>query len=146
MSAHLVLEQAIEIQCELAKSTDNYGLPLINLSVLKVANTPNTQFLLQAELRAIQNGLQYGQIKDDNGNTYNGYVKDGKREGVGITTTPSGDKDIAEYHLNKLHGCGKVEYADGSKDWGEYKDVKREGYGTFEAANGHRYIGQYRQG
>jgi hypothetical protein len=59
MAAHLVLEQVIEIQCKLAKSTDDYGLPLINLSVLKVANTPNTQFLLQAELRAIQNGLQY---------------------------------------------------------------------------------------
>jgi serine/threonine protein kinase len=54
MSAHLVLEQVIEIQCMLAKSTDDYGLTVTDPSLLRVANTPNTQFLLQAELRAIQ--------------------------------------------------------------------------------------------
>ena len=56
MTAHLVLEQVIEIQCKLAKLTD-YGLTVSDLSLIKVANTPNTQFLLQAELRAIQMGL-----------------------------------------------------------------------------------------
>jgi hypothetical protein len=70
-------------------------------SLIRVANTPNTQFLLQAELRAIQSGSQYGEIKYNNGFIFNVYVKDGKREGVGITTTPSGLKDIAEYHLDK---------------------------------------------
>jgi hypothetical protein len=72
---------------------------------------------------------------------YNGYVKDGKREGVGITTTPSGQKDIGEYHLNKLHGCAKVEFEDGNSYWGEFKDGKKEGYGTKEWATGSRYIG-----
>jgi hypothetical protein len=62
MCAHLVLEQVIEIQCMLAKSTD-YGLAVTDPSLLRVANTPNTQFLLQAELRAIQNGLQYKEIQ-----------------------------------------------------------------------------------
>jgi serine/threonine protein kinase len=52
MSAHSVLEQVIEIQCMLAKSTD-YGLAVTDPSLLRVANTPDTQFLLQAELRAI---------------------------------------------------------------------------------------------
>jgi serine/threonine protein kinase len=142
MSALLVLEQVIEIQCMLAKSTD-YGLPLINPSLIRVANTPNTQFLLQAELRAIQMGLQYNETKDTDGNTYNGYVKDGNREGVGITTLKDGQKDIAEYHLHKLHGCGNVEYANGDRYWGEYKDGNAEGYGTFEWAYGKRYIGQW---
>jgi hypothetical protein len=76
MTAHLVLEQVIEIQCMLAKSTD-YELFVTDPSLLRVTNTPNTQFLLQAELRAIQNGLQYGEYKYDNGGTYNGYVKNG---------------------------------------------------------------------
>jgi hypothetical protein len=53
MTAHLVLEQVIEIQCMLSKSTD-YGLTVTDPSLIRVANTPNTQFLLQAELRAIQ--------------------------------------------------------------------------------------------
>ena len=53
-------------------------------SLLRVATTPSTQFLLQAELRAIQQGLQYTEIQADEV-TYKGYVdKDGQREGVGI--------------------------------------------------------------
>jgi hypothetical protein len=111
-------------------------------SLIRVANTPNTQFLLQAELRAIQNGLQYIEIEDEDGNTYKGYVdKDGKREGVGIRIFTSGYKDYGEWHLNKLHGCAKVEYASGDNYWGEWKDYKREGYGTYEWASGSRYIG-----
>ena len=45
---------------------------------------------------------------------YNGYLKNGLREGPGITIFTSGQKDIAEYHLNKLHGCGKTEFEDGN--------------------------------
>jgi hypothetical protein len=139
MTAHLVLEQVIEIQCMLAKSTD-YGLPVSDLSLIRVTNTPNTQFLLQAELRAIQMGLKY--IEASNKElTYKGYVKDGNREGVGIKTWKDGQKDIGEYHLNKLHGCAKVEYANGNSYWGEFKDGNYEGYGTGEGANRDRCIG-----
>jgi hypothetical protein len=74
-------------------------------SLIRVANTPNTQFLLQAELRAIKNDLQYGELKFDDG-IHNGYIKDGKREGVGIFVSTSGQTDIGEY-TNKLHGCVK---------------------------------------
>jgi hypothetical protein len=49
-SAHKVLEQIVEIQCMLAKSTD-YGLS--GDYVLRVANTDDTHFLLQAEIKAI---------------------------------------------------------------------------------------------
>ena len=91
MSGHLVLEQVVEIQCMLAKSTD-YGLPLTDQSLLRVANTPNTQFLLQAELRAIHQGLQYREIeKTKYGNRYIGYVnKDDAWEGVGIAIWADG--------------------------------------------------------
>jgi hypothetical protein len=71
----------------LAKSTD-YGLPLIDHSLLKVANTPHTEFLLQAELRAIQAGLQYKEkeIKlEDYDEIFKGYVnQDDQKEGPGI--------------------------------------------------------------
>jgi MORN repeat len=79
--------------------------------------------------------LQYGEKKYSDG-VYNGYIKDGLREGPGITILTSGQKDIAEYHLEKLHGCGKLEFASGNSYWGECKDNDREGYGTFEYANG----------
>ena len=89
MSVHPVLEQVIEIQCMLAKSTD-YGLPLIDPSLLRVANTPDTEFLLQAELKAIQAGLQYKEkdSKTESGvdYKYKGYVnQDDQREGPGIS-------------------------------------------------------------
>jgi hypothetical protein len=140
MTAHLVLEQVIEIKCMLAKSTD-YGLTVTDPSLIRVANTPNTQFLLQAELRAIHNGLQYKEEEDEDGVTYNGYFKDGNFEGVGILTSQDGNKIIREFHLSKCNGCGKVEYADGDRYWGEYKDGNKEGYGTYEWADGDRYIG-----
>jgi hypothetical protein len=57
----------------LAKSTD-YGLTLTDESLLRVANTPNTQFLMQAELRAIHQGLEYGEINYTSGERYTGYV------------------------------------------------------------------------
>ncbi len=68
---------------------------------------------LQAELRAIQAGLKYTEIKYKDGSTYNGYVKDGKREGVGISVSTKGEKQIGELHLNNRHGVGKVEWANG---------------------------------
>ena len=112
-------------------------------SILRVANTPNTQFLQQPELKAIQQGLEYREIQIKKELTYKGYVnKDGQREGVGMRIWADGDKEYGEWHLNKLHGCGKVEFASGVSYWGEFKDGKKEGYGTWqEAGNGDRYIG-----
>jgi hypothetical protein len=88
--AHKVLEQIVEIQCILAKSTD-YGLS--GDSVLRVANTPETQFLVQAELNTLKNvkgffsfkkGLKYKE-KEYELFSYKGYLnKDGEKEGVGI--------------------------------------------------------------
>jgi hypothetical protein len=52
ISVHPVLEQVIEILCMLPKST-YYGMPMIDPSLLEVANTPETEFLHQAELKAI---------------------------------------------------------------------------------------------
>ena len=80
----------------LAKSTD-YGLTVTDPSLLRVANTPNTQFLLQAELRAIHNGLQYIEEQVSEKVTYKGYVdKDGNWEGVGMRIWSDGYKDYGE--------------------------------------------------
>jgi hypothetical protein len=84
-SAHQVLKEIIEIQCTLAKSTD-YGLQMIDESMLKVANTPETHFLVQAELKAIKQGLKYIELDVKEGVKYKGYInKDSGLEGVGIT-------------------------------------------------------------
>ena len=74
----------------LAKSTDDYGLAVTDQSLIRVAKAPYT-FLLQAELRAINSGLEYREIKYSDGGKYTGYVnKDGKTEVVGIAITDIG--------------------------------------------------------
>jgi hypothetical protein len=84
LSTHKLLEQIVEVQCLLAISTD-YGLPMIDKSKLRVANTPDTHFLLQAELKALKQGLKYIEIDYKDGFKYQGYVdKDGRKEGPGI--------------------------------------------------------------
>jgi hypothetical protein len=129
----------------LAKSTDDYGLKVTDPSLLmRVASTPNTRFLLQAELRAIQNGLQFKEKQVNEKVTYKGYVdKDENFEGVGIRIFTNGYKDYGEWHLNNQHGCGKAEWPSGNSYWGEFKDGKYEGYGTYEWASGSRYIGYW---
>ncbi len=135
----------VEIQCTLAKSCD-YGLPMIDKSFLIVANTEDTNFLMQAEFNAIKQGLEYKQIEYDDGAKYSGYVnQQGQREGVGIRIWPDGQNERGEWHQNKLHGTAKVTYSDGETYWGEYKDHNSEGYGTEEWSSGNRYIGQYMQ-
>ena len=52
ITANTVLEQIVDIQCGLAKLCD-YGLPMIDKSKLRIANTEDTVFLLQGELKAI---------------------------------------------------------------------------------------------
>lgn len=91
---------------------------MIDPSLLRVANTPDTEFLLQTELRAIQSGLEYIEKKYPSGNIYKGYVIEGKREGVGITTSPCGHKEVGEYHLDRLNGCVKAEFSNGDRYWG----------------------------
>jgi hypothetical protein len=65
---------------------------------LKIANTPDTEYLIQPELLAISKGLQYKEVVKGVTNikkypyTYRGYVNaDGLREGVGITFFDDGD-------------------------------------------------------
>jgi hypothetical protein len=53
VSTHMLLEQIVEVQCMLANQTDDYGFKMTKSTVLRIANTPETEFLLQAELRAI---------------------------------------------------------------------------------------------
>jgi hypothetical protein len=47
---------------------------MIDESLLRVANTPDTDFLLQAELKAIKQGLRYIEEEHDDGIKYKGYV------------------------------------------------------------------------
>ena len=140
VSAHKVLKKILKIQCALAKVSE-YRLPMIDKSLLRIANTPETNFLVQAELNAIKKGLKYEEIENEKGEKYKGYVnQDGQREGVGIVISPRGSKDIGEFHLNKLHGTVKRSFTR-TTIWGEYKDDMIEGYATSENYFGYKTFG-----
>jgi hypothetical protein len=61
-SGHNLLEKIVEKRCEHAKIID-YGLPL-NVP-LKLARTPETRWLLQGELKAIKDGCEYIEGKNE---------------------------------------------------------------------------------
>jgi hypothetical protein len=72
-------------------------------TVLLIANTDDTRHLLQGELRAIQQGLQFVEnmerTNEAKKGTYRGYVNsDGQMKGVGVTIWDHGEKQYAEYH------------------------------------------------
>jgi len=57
--AHMVLEKVIEIQWIIARNPFyNFAVPL-DKSVLRIANTEESEFLMQSELKAINDGLQF---------------------------------------------------------------------------------------
>ena len=59
--AHLFLEKVIEIQWIIVR-TPYYGL-VLEKSVLRIANTEESEFLMQSELKAINDGLQFCEQK-----------------------------------------------------------------------------------
>ena len=131
--------------------TPNYGLKMKPYTILWIANTNLTRFLIQSELKAQQQGLQYVEgveITGTNGVncTYRGYVNsDGEEEGVGIRIWDNGEKYYGEYHQGLLHGIARCESAYGKCYWGEYKHDRKHGYGTFHWPKiGDTYTGQYK--
>ncbi len=75
----------------LSKTTADYEFPVSTSAILKIANTPSTEFLLQAELKAIKSGLKYKEFQANKEIKYSGYfTQDGQAEGVGIFLLASG--------------------------------------------------------
>ena len=70
-SGHKLLEKIVEKRCEQAKMID-YGLAETG-AVVKLANTPETRWFLQGELKAIKDGHVYKELKVKDW-TYRGYV------------------------------------------------------------------------
>jgi hypothetical protein len=144
-SAHAILEKIIEIQCMLAKSVD-YGLEM-STPQFNISNTPDTQFLVQAEIKAIQKGLNYKEIDFQSGISYKGYMNSAnKAEGLGIVIQADGKKIIGEWQGDQLDGLIKIEFPDGGSIWGRYDDNIKQRYGTQQYSNGDVYMGQFING
>ena len=93
----------------------------------------------------------YGEtINYDNGDKYDGEVRNGKRHGHGTYTFGSGAKsgDIyyGEWKDGKYHGQGIFSFRGGQKYFGEFKDGQPNGQGTFTFPDGSKYVGEYKNG
>ena len=100
--------------------------------MLKLANTPETRWLLQGELKAIKDGYAFKELKGKD-STYRGYVnQDGKIMGVGIEISNDGKKYSGEYKGGRRHGVYKLETANGDIFWGIFKDNTQNGFNTFQ--------------
>ena len=89
-AAHQRLEKIIFKEYERAMKID-YGLQMLPETILHVANAEEFKWLLQPELKAIKDGLTFGEKKYSSGNTYTGYLNaDGLKEGPGLYITLAG--------------------------------------------------------
>ncbi len=115
-AAHQLLEKVLKRKCEEALTID-YGLRILPETVLKIAITKEFEWLLQPELKAIKEGLTYGEkngedyceevnyIKQEW--SYSGYFNaKGQFQGAGIKVIENGNASIGEWHKDRLHGIG----------------------------------------
>jgi len=84
-----------------------------------------------------------GKYVYDNGYVYEGNFINGKRDGLGILTSPEGDKYDGMWKDDLIHGQGTYEWADGSKYTGEWKKGVQDGYGIYFYTNGDKYTGYF---
>ena len=83
---------------------------------------------------------------------YQGQVKDGKPNGLGILIYPnliipkylSGTKYIGSWKDGKQNGQGTLSFPDGDKYEGKFKDGEYHGQGTWTMSNGVKYVGEWK--
>lgn len=83
-------------------------------------------------------------VNYNNGDKYEGDLKNGYRHGYGTYTFASGMIYEGEWINGVMEGNGKMIYIDGGNYCGEWKDDKRHGYGVYISADSAiKYEGQY---
>ena len=76
---------------------------------------------------------------------YNGDVKNGVPNGLGLMIFPNGHKYEGEWRDGLKNGQGTLTFPDGTKYVGGYKDDKRNGQGTYTWSDG-KYVGKWEDG
>ena len=81
---------------------------------------------------------------DDVNKKYEGEIKNGEPNGLGILTSPYGDKHVGGWKKGKEHGQGTYTHPDGNKYVGGWKVGKRHGQGTMTFSSGDKYVGGWK--
>ena len=88
----------------------------------------------------------YAIEKWPNGDTYEGYWKDNKRNGQGTYKHKNGEIYVGEFKNDKRSGQGKNTWPDGEIYTGSIKDDDRHGQGKNIWPNGDTYSGEWLKG
>ena len=88
----------------------------------------------------------FTKVADDYGNTYEGYLVDGKRQGFGCDTDTEGHQYIGEWNEDEREGKGYMQWQTGHKYLGGWASDLPEGEGQFTYEDGSLYIGQIEKG
>ena len=91
-------------------------------------------------------GLIYNSKEYENGDRYEGYFKEDKKEGFGKYYYNNGNIYEGEFKNDIVEGKGIFNFNDGSKYVGLMKNGKAEGKGTFFWKNGNKYEGDWIDG
>ncbi len=115
---------------------------------LKIANTEEAAFLLQAELNSIQRGSVYVEdrqnvARDGANYTYRGYIDDkDEYDGPVIVTYEDGVIHFEDYSKNRTHTIVKKADMSGVLYWGELSTEEFKNVFAFRKyADGKTYIG-----
>ena len=77
---------------------------------------------------------------------YQGDVKNGKPDGLGVLIHPNGGKYVGSWKDGKENGQGTITYPSGNKYVGSWKDGKHHGQGTVTFSDGRKYVGEFKDG
>lgn len=80
-----------------------------------------------------------------NGDTYEGYWRDGKRHGSGRLTTVQGDVCEGIWTDDQFTGCGQCLVSSGTNRIGQFKEGKLHGFGILKEANS-MFFGEFEEG
>ncbi|MGL6064638.1 MAG: protein kinase domain-containing protein [Fusobacteriaceae bacterium] len=87
-----------------------------------------------------------GALTYDNGDTYDGALKNGERNGSGKYIWNDGDKYVGEWKNGVMHGFGKMKFADGSEYEGQWLNGSINGAGKYIYTDGRVEEGNFLNG
>ena len=94
----------------------------------------------------VNNILIHGRIFYQNGDIYEGYIRNFNSHGKGIITLKSGDKYKGDFNEGKREGNGKYIYPDKTTYEGQFKNNKFHGHGVMKWITEETYEGEFSEG
>lgn len=100
----------------------------------------------EGEIANGQGILQWFVDNKPDASSYEGFLKNGLKDGKGTVTHTDGSKFVGEFKDGKKNGNGTYTFKDGSKFVGEFKDDIQSGNATHIFADGSQYVGEFKGG